>query len=239
MSVSDTIPPPTNIHSLRALMKLQPRPGCEWCVMAYALNANILDSSGNIDDFYGMAFSLGSFTNRDDAVHHAKSIIASTGHPAISVVRYGFPMRLETKTKTPDATEVYVNENKEIVELESQQYRKDKENYERQITLSEELTREAELETDPSHIEHFKRQCYLAVKHKTMINHYNHELETSSASYERAKLAIQSHYSQYPEHESQWLPYLKDKLSERGEMPLYNAIEGGYKLIRDELLNLS
>ena len=238
MSVSDTVPPPSNIHSLRSIMKLQPRPGCEWCVMAYALNANIIDDNGNIDDFYGMAFCLGCFMNRSDAENHAKQIIATTGHPAVSVVRYGFPLRLDTKTKTPDAVEVLVNEEKQIVELESQQYLKDKEQYEKQMKLTEDLTREAESETDPTHIEHFKRHCYLAIKHKTLINHHISEVEKLTSAYEKAKESVRSHYSKYPEHEIQWLPYLKEKLTERGELPLYNTLEAGYKLIRNELLDI-
>lgn len=238
MSVSDTIPQPSNIHSLRAIMKLQPRPGCEWCVMAYALNADILNDKGDLDDFYGMTFCLGGFSNRNEAEQHAKTIIASTGHPAVSVVRYGFPMRLETKCKTSDAIEVYVNEDKEIVELESQQYRKEKEEYEKRIKLSEELTQEAEAETDVHHIEHFKRQCYLAIKHKTMINYHTSELDKLTSVYEKCKNAVFTHYKEHPEHEEQWLPYLKEKLLERGELPLYNTLEAGYKLLRNELLGL-
>ena len=239
MSLSDTVPPPSKIKSLQAIMKLQPRPGCEWCVMAYALNKDMITDQGSLDNFYGMAFCLGGFSDRDEAERHAKHIISTTGHPAVCVVKYGYPAKLQTNYSTETVTQVYVDSNKQIVELESQQYKQEKEAYEKHLKLEQELIKEAEDETLVDHIEHFKRQCYLAIKNKSTINHLKSQISSAELTYEKCKNAVRKHYAAHPEHEEEWLPYLKEKLTERGELSLFNSLEQGYNEIRSELLGLS
>ena len=42
----------------------------------------------------------------------------------------------------------------------------------------------------------------------------------------------------HPEHEKEFLPYLKSKLESREEQQLYSYIEACYKELREELLGL-
>jgi hypothetical protein len=236
---TDAPNPPRRNNSLHALMRLKPMPGSEWNVVAYVLNKDMINSDGVLDHFYGVMIPLGSFRDRDKAEEHAKNLIAITGHPGITVVRYGYPLQLTTKFDPTTVTMVNVDTKGKIVDLESAQYKEDMAEYERQTERDREITKEAEEETNPDSIEHFKRQCYLAVKNRSTYEIKMTEAKEAWTNYEKRKHAVQDHYQRHPDHETTWLPYLKDKLTHRGETKLYRTIKHGYDEIRDELLGLN
>ena len=57
-------------------------------------------------------------------------------------------------------------------------------------------------------------------------------------NYNKRKLLVRKHYDKYPQHEKQWLGYLKNKLTERGELKIYLSLENAYEKLRNELLGL-
>ena len=66
-AAGDTIHPPAKVNSLQALIRLRPKHGHEWCVLAFVLNRDIIKQDGTLDDLYGMVFLLGSFKEQTDA----------------------------------------------------------------------------------------------------------------------------------------------------------------------------
>jgi hypothetical protein len=234
----DVIPPPKKINSLQAIMKLKPIRDSEWCVYAYVLNRDLLHEDGTLDDLRAMIFPLGSFKKREKAEAHAKYVIETTGHPAVVVAKYGVPIAISENFTGNTVEKVTVDEKGKIMQLEDEEYRKTREEYEAKIKRDRELEVEAEQETDPDSIEHFKRQCYLAIKNKAVHAVKAHETKEALEQYEIRKEKVRDHYVRYPEHEQDWLPYLKEKLEERGEGELYRKIELGYKDLRSELLGL-
>lgn len=236
--MAENFPPPRKITSLQNLMRLKSKDGHQWGVFAYALNRDMIKKDGTLDDLHAVGFLLGSYSNEEDASQFAKDIISLTGHPAIIAAKYAQPIFLTSNHDPSKVVEVPLDNKGKILELESNEYKHEKEMYEKRIKQEKELLKEANEETNPDSIEHFKRQCYLAIKNKASYVVHTKEAEKSLESYNKHQKLVKEHFIKHPEHEKEWLPYLKEKLTERGELDLYLNIEGGYKEIRNELLGL-
>lgn len=235
---AETIPPPARVNSLQALTRLRAKPQSKWCTFAFVLNKDMIKSDGTLDDLHAVVFPLGGFPEQKQAEEHAKNVIALTGHPGVIAARYGAAVPLTSKFDADAVTEVRV-ENGKIVELENSQYKRENEEYERRMKQERELVQEAEDETNPDSIEHFKRQCFLAIKNRAAYQVHKREMEASWQNYKKRESAAREHFARHPDHEAEWLPYFKQKLAERGEMNLYLGVETAYKEIRDELLGLA
>lgn len=222
--------------NLQNIIKLKAPHDMQWCVLAYVLNRDIIKQDGSIDELYGFVFPLGSFDDLSKAEEHARNIIATTGYSGVIVCKYSHPLPLSLKFDPKAITEVHVDLQGKLLQLESSQYKYEKEMYERQMKLEEDIIKESEQETDPNSIEYFKRQCFLAIKNKAKFLFHDHEAKVALENYNKRKSLIKEHYQRFPNHEKQWLPYLKEKLTQRGELDLYNNIEQAYLKIRDELL---
>jgi hypothetical protein len=235
---SDVIPPAPKVNSLQALTRLRTKGKCDWCVFAFSLNRDMIKPDGTLDELHAMVFPLGAFHEQNEAEDHATNVIAITGHPGVIAARYATPVPLTTKFDPKTVTEVAVDTKGRLIEMESAQYKREREEYERRMKQEREVAKEAEEETDPNSIEHFKRQCYLAIKNRASYETHRREADAAWENYKKREMAVRDHYARHPEHEAGWLPYLKEKLTERGEMPLYLGLEAAYKEIRDEILGL-
>lgn len=181
----DVVIPPPNVRSLQSLIRLRPPPGLEWCVLAYVLNRDLVKQDGSIDELYGMVFPLGSFRDIDKAEEHAKNVIAITGHPGVTVVHYSYPLRLVLKFDPTSVVEVAVDTKGKLMEMESEQYKRDREQYEKQQKIERDMFKEAEEETDPHSIEHFKRQVYLALKARSSFQYHTREADAAWETYKK------------------------------------------------------
>lgn len=224
------------INKLKALTRLRSKPGCNWCVFAYALNKDII-KEGKVDDLHAMVFQFGSFEKKEDAETHAKSIIEITGYPAVVVSPYATAVPLTSKVSDHPTEDVPVDLSGKMLKFESDQYKRDKEEFERRQRIEQDIVKEAEQETDPNSLEYFKRQCYLLVKNTQEAEALQKNLETSRTNIAKYKEKAIEHLKTHPGHESQWLPFLKEKLVERGETRMYARIEKGYLNLREDLLS--
>ncbi|CAH6419488.1 Hypothetical protein HVR_LOCUS668 [uncultured virus] len=238
-AAGDTIPPLPKINSLQALMRLRPKIGSEWSVYGFVLNKDMIQPDGTLDDLYAMIFPLGSFHDEKSAEEHAVNVISMTGHPGVIAGRYGYPIKLTSKFDPNVVKDVPVDTRGRIIQLESAQYKHEREEFEKRLKMERDMMKEAEEETDPDNIEHFKRQCYLAIKNRSSYQMHSKEAETAWENYKKREMAVRDHYRRHPEHESDWLKHLKVKLTERGELNLYKAMKNAYKEIRDEMLGES
>jgi len=233
-----SIPPPSKIEGLQAITKLRPISGCRYCVYTFALNQDIIDANGKVDDFRGMFFILGTFDNKTEAENHMEELMIKTKHHEFYIAEYAKPIRISTVVDSSNVSRIYVDNMNKIKKMESEQYQRDKELYEKQIKIESDIVQEEKDEYDEDHIDHFKRQCWLAIKNKTKYESIKEEMEKSLSNYEKNVANIREHYAKHPEHEKQWLSYLKSRLTERGELKLYNNIELGYEKYRDEILGI-
>lgn len=231
-------PRPVKINSLKSIMALRPRKTSEWNTFAFILNQDIIGPDGKADDLYAVIFPLGSSDNRTKEENYAKTVIETTGHPGVIVAKYGMPIRLSTKFDPSTIVDVPVDPKGKLIQLENAQYKRDKELYEQRLKIENDIKIECEEETNIDSIEHFKRQCYLAIKSRSTYQHHTKQAETAWQTYKQREMKVRDHFAKHPDHEVKWLPYLKEKLEERGESKLYNNIETVYNEIRDELLGL-
>jgi hypothetical protein len=229
--------PPAN-NSLQALTRLRPGSIPAWSTIAFVLNKDMIKADGTLDELHAVIFPLGSFTSKSEAERHAAEIMAATGHPAIIAARYGAAVPLTSKFNPNNINQIYVDMQGRIVDLENAEIKRENEEYDRQMKREQDIVQEAQDETDPESIEHFKRQAFLAVKNMAAYRKHKRDADSALAAYNNRRDAVRNHYKRHPEHEKEWLPYLKAKLTERRELPLYDAVEAGYNEIRSELLDL-
>lgn len=231
---------PRKLETLQAIMKLPRKDNLRYYVFAQVNNKDVIDKDGKIDDFRGIHFSLGGFQTKKEADQEIKNLMIKTGHPDFYLSEYATPTPITVVGGNSDnITKIYVDTNNKIKELETAMYQESKELYEKNVKIKNDITKEGKDECDPDNIEYFKHQCYLAIKCKQKYEQKKKELELIENSYNEKLKLIQEHYQKYPEHEEQWLPLFKEKLTERGELKFYDSIEQGYKLYRDEILGIT
>lgn len=232
--ISSEIQP--TINKLKSLTRLRAKTGCDWCVFAYALNKDIVQD-GKVDDLHSMVFPFGSFEKKEDAEKHAKSIIEITGYPAVVVARYATAVPLTSKYEDRCKEEVPVDMSGKMIKFESDQFKRDKEEFERRVKIEQDIVKESEEEIDPNSLEYCKRQFYLLINNKQETIALKKTLETIETNVAKYKEKITEHLKKHPDHETKWLPLLREKLTERGESRLYGKIEKGYLEFREDLLS--
>lgn len=240
MSASDIINPKPSISSLQKVIQLTPKnSNNEWCVFAYILNRDMIKSDGTLDELHGLICLLGSFNDKNKAETHAKKIIEKTGYNFVTVSKYAKPVPLSITPNSKTIVDVPVDIRGKIVNLESEQFKRETEEYDRRSQIERDMVKEAEDETNPESEEYFKRKCYLAIKNKSAYLYHKRQMEEVEQNYKKYQSEIREHYKKYPEHEATWLVNFKEKLMKRNESELYNSVEKAYKEIRGELLNIS
>lgn len=235
----ETIPKPVNRSSLQKVIQLKPRNQChQWNVFTYALNRDIKQEDGTIDDLYGMLCLLGSFSDRDEADKEIARLIETTGHSHFFRARYAVAVQLTNKIPSAAITNISVDDKGKLIELENAEFKQEQQQYEKRIRIEKGLVKEAEEETNPDSVEHYKRQCYLAIKHYSEYESLRKKMEETLQNYQKRAALVKEHYQKHPEHDQEWLPHIKQTLENRGELSLYHFLEGGYKKYRNQLLDI-
>ena len=234
--IASNIAPKSNIQSLKSIMKLPIQRGCNWNVFTYVLNQDLIGEDGKIDDLRAVVFCLGSFYDKGEAENHAKAIIEKTGYTNIIVAKYGLPIPLSVNPSSDTIEILTVDMNNKIIELESDQYKRQKEAYEKKVKAEMDILNESQSELDEDNIEYYKRNVILAVKHYSMQKDLLMKAKEASQNFEKRKKILQEHLIKHPEHDDMLLPFLKEKLESRGENELYMRIETSYSELKKNLL---
>lgn len=234
-SASSQSPVPTLLKSMQKIMQSPLELAANWMVLAYAINKDVVQPDGTLDDLRAVIFPLGSFVTEQAATAHAMKIMEETGHPYIKVVHYGQPAPITTKPA--DAITVAVDLKGKIIDMEKQEFNEQKKLYEDRQKAEQELMLEVDNELDNNHWEHFKRAVFLALQNYTDYLRSQKQMENFLIKYKQHRVILNAHYQQYPEHEKEFLPRLKNKLISRGEEQLYTWIESAYEVYRSQLLD--
>lgn len=233
----DTPIRPKRIEGLKNLVNQRsPSLHTRYCVQAYALNKDLLQEDGTLDDFYGIYVPLGSFATQEEADEEAKRLIEKTGYNCIFSAPYACAVPLTESIPKDNVQHVPVDiTGKRIKKIDDDNHQKEIQEYEDQQKREKEIEEEAERETDFDDIEYMKRNGFLAVKHYSKaqfhLEHYNQAIK----AYEARKENIQKHLEKHPSHKEEWLPFLKEKLEKRGELDLYKTIKIGFEKIQDDI----
>jgi len=228
------IPKPTLIQGLQNIIKLPMNRDFKWNIIAYSINKDIIDDQGIIDPLRAIITCLGSYKTKDEAITKVKELIEKTGHSHFKIIKYGMFAEITTDSTPEIVTTITVDMQGKIKEMESEEFKKQKELYEKKIAFEKEMLQECELECNVDHIEHYKRAAYLVTKHYLSYLDLKNQMEQTFKNYELRKKVLKEHLLNHPEHEEQFLPYFKEKLESRGEEELYYYIEKGYNTYKEE-----
>jgi hypothetical protein len=231
------IPKPTLIQGLQNIIRLPMDRKCKWTIVAYSINKDIIDEQGNVDPLRAIISCLGSYKTKDEAINQVKVLIEKTGHNNFKIIKYGMFAEITTNPTPELVTTITVDMKGKIMEMESEEFKMQKELYEKKVAFEKEMLRECELECNVDHIEHYKRAAYLVTKHYMSYLDLKNQMEQAYKNYELRKKVLKEHYTNHPEHEAQFLPYFKEKLESRGEQELYLRIEKAYLEHKHEFLN--
>jgi hypothetical protein len=228
---------PTLITGLQNIMKLPVEDKFRWNVIAYCINKDIIDNDGKVDPLRAIICPLGSYKTEEKAIKKVNQLIEVTGHSAFKIVKYGIFAEITTTPDSEIISTVTVDTQGKIMEMESEEFKNQKELYEKKMFFDKEMMQECELECDPNHIEHYKRAAYLVTKHYMSYLSLKNQTEQMYKNYELRKKVLKDHLEKHPEHEGEFLPYFKEKLENRGEEELYLRIEAGYNQYKHEFLS--
>lgn len=227
---------PLTVSSLQKLLSLPIKHECAWNVFAYCICDDILNSDGTLEDDRALVFLLGSFKSLKEAEDHVKYIIETTGYGHIVVSKYGVPVKITTKRDDSICESITTDLKGKIIEMDSHTLQKQKTLYEERAKQEQALVDESKEENNPESIEYFKRRAHLATKYVTTYGELLDKANDYYKQYEEQKVLLKKHLKKHPEHEAQFLPYLKDKLLIRGEDELYRNIEHNYLKYRQQIL---
>ncbi|HSW76364.1 MAG TPA: hypothetical protein VLG50_04940 [Candidatus Saccharimonadales bacterium] len=227
---------PTLLHTMQKIIQLPIEHGVAWSVFAYAVNKDIINEHGQVDDLRAIIFPLGSFNTQQLAQQHVKKVMEETGHSYFIVSRYGLAVPITVKHDQDVIIDVPVDLQGKVIEMENEEFKHQKELFDKRQKLEKELMDECENELNVDHPEHFKRHAFVALKHYTDYLKHKQECEKSFELFTTRQQALQAHFTSHPEHERDFLDFYKNKLMARGEEQLYLSIEQAYKQYRDVLL---
>lgn len=222
--------------ALKKLMTLRPlTANQQWMIVTAVLNRDIDITEAN--PLYGYLLPFGCFATQEEAEAEVRRLIQISGYRELFIVPYGtlLPLREHEVQATP----VLLDHQGQLLQWEREQSKRDAREYERASEIRKSVILEAEQETDPTTLEYFKRQCYLALQHHANYREHLSSAEEERKKYEEYRTRVREHIQAYPQHESMWLPHLKQTLLARGEESLYLNVEQAYQCLRSDLLGLS
>lgn len=218
---------PNKVECLKNISKLESN---TYSVFVYVLSEEIESK----EDIYGFLWPLGEFSKKSKANKYAKKVIEKTQCPWVTVAKTNMPFALTLKPT--EVSEVKLDEKGKLIQIEDELYKKEIETFKKQEQLKKEIEEEIKEEQNETSIEYFKREAYMAIKHKFALEKAKKEFEFHSSNYEIKIKNLRNNYRQFPEHEQQFLEFYKNKLSSRDELPLYHEIENGYQVIRNDIV---
>jgi hypothetical protein len=237
--MSEELPlPPNSITCLKKLISSPIIQRCIWNVYAYVINQDVIDENNKIDDLRAYVIPLGSFTNDKKADKYIKKLIEATGYKHIVMAESGMLIPI---TVSPDSTvinKITVDTKNQLIQMEKDENKKQRENYEKQLKYLNELKQEYENECDVDHFDYFKRHAYLASLHYLNLLSLDREKTTVLKHYNNHKQLLQEHDLKYPEHKKLFLSEFKKLLLQRGEDLLYQKIEYAYQQCQNDLFNV-
>ena len=238
---SETIDRPRNINVARALLKLKKHnDGAPFVVMAWMLNKDIIDESGNVDNLYGCCIDMGHYRTYEDAEKRCKEVIVITGHDAVRVIKLGQPLPLTMKLDPTygDIKDIPVDSQGNFITLAEKQVEERNRLMEERIKLEKEIVQEQIDILDPGHIEHFKHQVYIAVQGFQKISAHENYIREQKRAVIDAVTKLRKYYHYHTDNEENWLEWYEAKLSTRNEMNIYEVVSNMYERHRNAFLGL-
>lgn len=226
-------PAPTLLTYLQNLITSRPPPGCEWGVFAYVTTADSIDNINN--NTKALVFLLGSFATEKLAETHAKYIIQTTGYPKPVIAKYGLAIPITNVINTTIITNVPVDLKGTLIQMENEEYEKQKRLYQQKQKIEQNLLEEQERETDHTTQEFYNINMYKMLKQHILLLEHQKQCDKLAKQIIEQKQIIHNHIRDYPKHVDDFLPSLKSKLLARGEEDLFHTVNTNYQQYKSVL----
>lgn len=219
------------IDSGKALQKLKPPAGQDFCVMAYVLSSEVKEG------MYGMWIVLGCYRTEDKAKQYAQHIVQTTGHPNVVWAPTGQWRPLTDKVDLERTSYVEITpkppkaplENK-MSELLKQEDMKREALAAEQKRIREEILEEQKRAEDPTTIDYYIKLWYLIIRNKAKLDEYQakptdkQQMQAAEKIFSERIQILRELASKRPDMEMTWLEILRDRMIRRREEKIYEMI---------------
>lgn len=225
------------VEAFRTLATLSPPEGQKYAVYTYLLNSEVCGKDGQPDNLYGFISIIGCYPTMVEAQNKCREILQKYPLRNAKAVKLGYPAALKITPDPEAVTYLTANEKGQLEDIQTIQWKKDQEIWKKRTNLEKEIGIEKEKEIDPEDYEYYRNQWYLAIKNKSLYEVKSKESLVANNNYDQHVKNIREAYRKHPEHDIEFLSRWKEKLINRDEYHLYQAIEKSYLLLRDEILS--
>jgi hypothetical protein len=235
------------INSFKALTRHRHPSNQKYSIYAYFLVDRPKDPKEEFDPV-GMYIPLGSYGTPEEAEKVAQHLIKTTGHPMICVRQTCTWGELTSKigknskfiggeehesTKSDHARQV----EKTLNEMHQAMQEREREQFERRKQIEQEIIDEKDHQTDPETIDYYIHNWVMAVKNQAAYQVYLKETEKAKQAFEKRVEAIREQYHRQPQFDKIWLDELKERLTRRDELELYEAVKTAVKEIYPQIIS--
>jgi hypothetical protein len=237
------------INSFKALTRHRHPSNQKYSIYAYFLVDRPKDPKEEFDPV-GMYIPLGSYGTPEEAEKVAQHLIKTTGHPMICVRQTCTWGELTSKigknskfigggehesTQTDHARQV----DKTLTEMHRAMQEREREQFERRKQIEQEIIDEKDHQTDPETIDYYIHNWVMAVKNQAAYQVYLKETEKAKQAFEKRVAAIREQYHRQPQFDKIWLDELKERLTRRDELELYEAVKAAATEIYPQIISQS
>jgi hypothetical protein len=219
-------------NTYKLLEKRNPPLDQEYVVYAYFLYSEPKDG------VYGKHIYLGSYPTKKRALAEANNISKNTGHDSIYICEACSWEDIDEKVRMDRTIRVDSNAKSEDLDRQFDKFiNTQRKNKEKEDKISKDLEEQTVKELDPTTLEHYAHNWYLAIKNKAEWEYHKQQMEHYKEMYDKRVTLIRDQYKNQPELDKEWLDVYKERLSYRGERKVFDYMEQGYNLLRDDILN--
>lgn len=207
------------INGYKKIMGIFPEPGQSFLVCVWFLTTEIGKNGER-----GMLFPIKTCMTYGEAKDKAESVIKETGIDSVFV----YPMcqwrSISDRKDRNHIALVSTDLDKNLNEQHKRQLAELEKEMKRHEEIADQIENEQEKEQDPTSIEHYIRNWFLAIRNKQLVDSYKKQAEEMESKYQLRLTMLQEQYSRQPEMESKFLPLLKEQLTMRDEGHIYKLI---------------
>ena len=223
-----------NVNSLKSLCQLAPPKGQEndWVVCGFALNQAICRKDLTPDNEYGLFILLGYYPTEVLARKRAEHITKTTG-ARVCITKFCHWAEWKLLSDSEYTTMIKEDVGGKLAEYDEQEFRRQQEKYKKKYEEEKAILHEQEKEVDPEDIAHYKQQWILAIQNFARLKMYHKKVASIEETYQHHIQKIRNHYTRHPNHDEEWLEYLKDLDYTEAQI---ECIQNAYFDLRKEIL---
>lgn len=223
---------PKPIETFRALKLIRRPEGQSYSVMAYFM------CESHPGKPVAFVINMGNYPTSELAKERAQALVEQTGHLSIFAGPSREWLPIEEKNRLDRTTFTSGDKGQQEDAIRKAAARREKleqQQREERLRIEKQILEEHANSENPESLDHYIYNWYLLVQSRSEIEYHKEQLRVAEEKYLRGVEKIHKQYLEQPEVEQTWLGVLEERLKERGEEGIFNAIKQGYLKLRPEL----